>query len=153
MARHDLPANLHAIMDAKGIPRRGRGALLAKMLDVTQPAAHKWLQGDSVPDLEKLLALAQWAGLTVDDLLRPKIANRLEEPTARYGRQLSDDEQRLIDAYRACSDEARTMIQAAAQAGLQHAADSEPAGASPATTRDLPPGGFLKITKVTKSTG
>lgn len=43
---------------------------LAEKLDVSRQSVSKWETGQSVPDLDKIIKLADLFGVTVDDLVR-----------------------------------------------------------------------------------
>ena len=46
---------------------------LAKKLDVSRQAISKWETGTTIPDLEVLLKISKLYGITINDILEPKI--------------------------------------------------------------------------------
>lgn len=46
---------------------------LAKKLDISRQAVSKWETGTAVPDLEVLLQISKLYGITINDILEPKI--------------------------------------------------------------------------------
>lgn len=54
---------------------------LAARLDVSRQSVSKWETGQSVPDLEKLIKLADLFGITVDELVREGERPRPPEPS------------------------------------------------------------------------
>src|ERR1700754_872095 len=65
----------------KQLPARGRQTQLAKLFKVSQQAARKWLDGRSYPETDKIVAIADWAGVNVNWLLQgvgPKHGNRVD---------------------------------------------------------------------------
>lgn len=71
-------SRLKELCDEEGLPEHGRQTALAKRFDVSQQAVKKWLSGESLPELEKLILLANWARVNVSWLAQgvgPKRAN------------------------------------------------------------------------------
>jgi hypothetical protein len=67
-------ARLAEICTDQGLTPRGRQAALVRMLkgrqvDVTQPAVKKWFDGDSLPDMEKCIEIAQWGRVCFEWLM------------------------------------------------------------------------------------
>lgn len=52
------------------LPVRGRQTALAKQFGVSQQAARKWLDGASFPEVDKLVAMAEWFDVNVNWLLQ-----------------------------------------------------------------------------------
>ncbi len=46
---------------------------LAKKLDISRQAVSKWETGTAIPDLEVLLKISKLYGITINDILEPKI--------------------------------------------------------------------------------
>lgn len=46
---------------------------LAKMLDISRQAVSKWETGTTVPDLEVMLRLSKLYGVTINDILEPRV--------------------------------------------------------------------------------
>ena len=60
---------------------RGRQTALAKTFGVSPNAARKWLLGDGMPELDMVVRIANWAGVTVTWLLQgvgPKRSDHAE---------------------------------------------------------------------------
>lgn len=81
----EFSKRLNQALDEKGIPERGRTTLLSKQFSVTPKAANKWLNGESMPETEKLINIALWLGKSIEWLLTGKqITNNTKHqiPTA-----------------------------------------------------------------------
>ena len=62
------------------LPERGRQTQLARQFSVSQQAVKKWLDGVSYPEMETIIAIADWADVNVNWLLQgagPKRGNRM----------------------------------------------------------------------------
>ena len=82
---------------------------LAAAVGLTQQAVAKWEKGISEPDSGTLLKLADYFGVTVDYLLgRSDTGTQKEKPTVKDD-ELSDEEQELINLYRAATPEMRKI--------------------------------------------
>jgi len=71
LRREDFSRRLNEALDARGYPpkNRGRQTALADAMDVSQGAARKWLEGESFPDLDKIVDLALKLKINSDWLL------------------------------------------------------------------------------------
>ena len=49
---------------------------LAKEIGVSKQLISRWEQGDEIPDLHHLMALSDWFGISLDELLRKRINYR-----------------------------------------------------------------------------
>ncbi|MBQ4164687.1 MAG: helix-turn-helix transcriptional regulator, partial [Turicibacter sp.] len=49
---------------------------LAEEIGVSKQLISKWEQGDEIPDLHHLMALSDWFGISLDELLRKRINYR-----------------------------------------------------------------------------
>lgn len=79
--RRAFAERLAEICTDKGLPAHGRQTKLAKLFGVTQAAARKWLNGVTYPEMEKLVAIADWADVNINWLLQgagPKRGNRID---------------------------------------------------------------------------
>ena len=54
-------ARLNLVCTNQGMPEHGRQTALAKLLQISQKGAAKWLNGDGWPNKEKILRIAAWA--------------------------------------------------------------------------------------------
>lgn len=65
---------LNHALDINGIPTKGRGRQLvvAKMFNVSQKGASKWLEGQAFPEQERLIAIAERLKVNVEWLLTGK---------------------------------------------------------------------------------
>ena len=52
---------------------------LAAALGLTRQAVSRWERGESLPDTENLIALADLYGVTLDELVRPQAQDLAEE--------------------------------------------------------------------------
>lgn len=67
---------------------------LANILGVTQQAVGKWEKGNSQPDTETLLKLAQYFGVSTDVLLGTQVLeNKLEPVSAKFLQQFAPENQ------------------------------------------------------------
>lgn len=60
--RIDFAKRLNEALDEMAIPVRGRAVLLASKFEVSAKAAGKWLNGESIPEMTKLIDIALWLG-------------------------------------------------------------------------------------------
>lgn len=69
--RKQFSANLNRICDRISIPKSGAGraTILAGMCSMSVPAAHKWLTGGSLPELDKLPRICTILKCTTDELI------------------------------------------------------------------------------------
>jgi transcriptional regulator with XRE-family HTH domain len=63
-------SRLKEVCEDEGLPERGRQTALAKRFSVSQQAAKKWLSGESLPELDKVISIANWADVNVVWLLQ-----------------------------------------------------------------------------------
>jgi len=106
--RTDFAQRLVEVCEDMNLPARGRQTQLAKKFGVSQQAARKWLDGIAYPEIDKLVAMADWANINVNWLLQgvgPKHGNRvdakalvLDEAVKLLPRELGLD---LVDNLRA----------------------------------------------------
>ncbi len=68
-ARHAFAQRLTEICVDKGVKDHGKQRFLAGLLKVSQPAVGKWFNGDSFPELDKMVQLADWASVNLDWLM------------------------------------------------------------------------------------
>ena len=95
---------MNEICDDMQVPERGRQSALGQTFGVSQKGARKWLEGEAFPRWEHLVAITEWANVTVDWLVGGRGPKRLEslypsESIARtvdVMRQLNPDQQALI---------------------------------------------------------
>lgn len=81
-----------AILDKANIPRKGKGRLrvLAKMFNVSDKGARKWIEGEAIPGIEKLIEIVaklNETGVTVEWLLTENPAyapERIQESNPGY---------------------------------------------------------------------
>ena len=79
---------------------------LAEQLNVSRQAVSKWERGESLPDIGNIMALADLYGVTVDELLRGKVARR-DAVEADKGAATADaDEEGLGNGKAASTDNA-----------------------------------------------
>lgn len=82
MPKQEFAARLHQALDSRGAPPRhyGRGAEVARRCGISPTAAAKWLNGESYPDLERAIALAEWLGVSVEWLYTGRGARDVARP-------------------------------------------------------------------------
>lgn len=91
-----LRENIKLLRTQKGISQEQ----LANHLNVVRQTVSKWEQGKSVPDADLLIAMADYFGVSVAELLGSKIEGDGQEPSdiaealARINAQLASTEQR-----------------------------------------------------------
>ena len=73
----------------------------------------RWEQGVNEPDIDSIIMLADFYGVSVDELLGSSFAPERDDG-------LSPDERRLVDLYRRCSEKGRETLMGVAEvtAGL-----------------------------------
>lgn len=68
--REEFGARLIEVCADMELPERGRQTKLAKLFGVSQQAVRKWLDGEAFPEMDKVLAIAEWAQVNVNWLLQ-----------------------------------------------------------------------------------
>ena len=83
----DFPSRLNQALDAAGFAPEGAGRqqALAKKLDVSQQAAGKWLRGETLPELGRVIEIALFTGRNVEWLLTGRGPARARRPAATTG--------------------------------------------------------------------
>lgn len=76
-----LGNNIYLLRTRKGLSQGD----LAEALNVSRQSISKWETGSATPDLDKLLALCDLFGVTLDELVRGEVA---EEPTAPVAEEI-----------------------------------------------------------------
>ncbi len=64
--RKDFTGRLKDALAENGVAMWGAGVRLAKIAGVTPKATNKWLNGESMPSRAKMLAIAEWLGVSVE---------------------------------------------------------------------------------------
>lgn len=83
---------------------------LADELNVSRQSISKWESGQTVPELEKIVAMSQIFGVTTDYLLKPSEIDELSVKTDRLEKQ----QQELLDREKRRSKIARCLMYSAA---------------------------------------
>ena len=73
-----LGTNIYLLRTRKGLSQGD----LAEALDVSRQSVSKWETGGATPDLDKLLALCDLFGVTLDELVRGEVAEAPTTPVA-----------------------------------------------------------------------
>lgn len=86
VTKHDLQAfsgRLNRALDEYGVPPKGKGrqGAVAKLFQVSQKGARKWLEAEGMPDTKKLPGICEELGVRLEWLLRG------EEPMRARGKQ------------------------------------------------------------------
>ena len=81
---------------------------VAITLGVSAPSVANWERGKTNPTHENLVRLAELFGVSVDYLLG--LSDEPNAPAPEVARPLTDDEQILLDRYRALSDEDKEAV-------------------------------------------
>lgn len=94
-------ARLNRILDAiDGFPRKGAGrqVQLGKDWDVTQKAARKWLEAESIPELTRLMAMARRYGVNFEWLTtgRGVMTNTAHSTPQKDNAQMIDADQSTV---------------------------------------------------------
>ena len=78
----DFPSRLNQALDAAGFAPEGAGRqqALAKKLEVSQQAAGKWLRGETLPELARVIEIAVFTGRNVEWLLTGRGPERALRP-------------------------------------------------------------------------
>lgn len=88
---------------------------LAAVLFVNQTAVSQWERGVTIPNNQMLIKLSKMYGVSIDYLLGtsnerlPPDSRQRKEPPAE-SEELSDDELRLLSAYRAASGKRKEAV-------------------------------------------
>lgn len=97
-----LRENIKLLRTQKGISQEQ----LANHLNVVRQTVSKWEQGKSVPDADLLIAMADYFGVSVAELLGSKLERKQGEPSeiaealARINAQLAATEQRRKNGWK-----------------------------------------------------
>ena len=71
--KREFSIRLHEICDGMGVqPVPGRQTALAKIFTISQEAARKWLEGESIPTFERQDQICEWAKVNYEWLMRGK---------------------------------------------------------------------------------
>jgi len=129
---------LNAILDKAGIPPKGKGrqGALAKIFNVSDKGARKWIEGESIPTMAKIATIVErfrYTGVTAEWLLTgnesyaPNRNEDLEtkEDTPLYTAQLfgglSDEAIEFAKAWQELCPEQRAVLTATAKAFIHSA--------------------------------
>ncbi|MGN0327248.1 MAG: helix-turn-helix transcriptional regulator [Lachnospiraceae bacterium] len=89
---------------------------LASLLNVSNGAVGMWETGKRQPDLNMILNIAKFFDVSVDYLLGIEHSKEINNLNFQIdGRQLSPDEESLLQAFNQCSEECRQYLIAKAQ--------------------------------------
>lgn len=80
-AREAFAARLAEICAEKGLRDHGRQAELGRILKVSQPAVGKWFNGETFPDLDRMVEISEWAGVNLEWLMTGRGPKRSVHPT------------------------------------------------------------------------
>lgn len=67
--RRAFAERLAVIAESKGFKERGRQAEVARVCQVTQPAAKKWFDGDALPGMDHCVTIAEWGNVSFEWLI------------------------------------------------------------------------------------
>lgn len=67
--KQEFATRLNEAMAEKGLPERGRAKLLADKFSVSPKAAGKWVKGEAIPEMEKLIDISRFLDRTIQWLL------------------------------------------------------------------------------------
>lgn len=97
-------ARLREVCDDMQLPEHGRQTALARRFGVTQGATKKWLNGDGYPNIDKIVAICQWAGVNVNWLIMgagPKRTDVVETKVLILGEAIAampkSDREQVLD--------------------------------------------------------
>jgi hypothetical protein len=79
---HELEAfsrRMHEICDDMKLPVHGRQSGLAKLFNVSQKGARKWLEAESFPRWEHIIRITGWAGVTVEWLVTGREPKKIDQ--------------------------------------------------------------------------
>lgn len=67
----DFATRINEVCDDMGVPPKGqaRQSTLAKIFDVSQKGARKWLEGEGFPEFRNCIRIALWADVNIEWLL------------------------------------------------------------------------------------
>lgn len=70
-ARITFARRLNELCDEKGVPPKhhARQIVIGKLFDVSANGARKWLEGESTPQYETCVKIAEWAGVNFEWLM------------------------------------------------------------------------------------
>ncbi|MFJ9531238.1 hypothetical protein [Herbaspirillum sp. NPDC101396] len=101
---NEFARRMNEICGDMQLPERGRQTALGQIFKVSQKGARKWLEGEAFPRWEHIVAITEWADVTVDWLVAGRGPKRLttlypSESIARtveVMKQLDPEQQALV---------------------------------------------------------
>lgn len=75
-ARQEFAKRLAEVCSDKGVKEHGRQRHIAGLLKISQPAVGKWFNGESFPDLDNMVQLAEWGEVSLDWLMTGRGAKK-----------------------------------------------------------------------------
>lgn len=88
--REAFSKRLNEICDDMGVPPKGDGRQLrlAKRFEVNQKGARKWLEGEAMPQMTTMIAIARWADVNIEWLItgrgEKRNTNVVQQPVSPY---------------------------------------------------------------------
>lgn len=70
--KRDFSNRLHELCNNKEVPVQGRQTAVAKIFKISQEAARKWLEGESIPTFERQDQICEWGSVNYEWLMRGK---------------------------------------------------------------------------------
>ena len=68
--KRDFSNRLHELCNDKEMSVQGRQTAVAKIFKISQEAARKWLEGESIPTFERQDQICEWAKVNYEWLMR-----------------------------------------------------------------------------------
>lgn len=68
--KREFSNRLHELCTDKGVPVQGRQTAVAKIFKISQEAARKWLEGESIPTFERQDQICKWAEVNYEWIMR-----------------------------------------------------------------------------------
>lgn len=97
--RADFARRFNEVLDAAGVPRKGRQANVGKTLRVSQKGSRKWLKGIALPELWRIAEIAATYNTTESYLLWGK-ATEVDVNLERISRLIIVLEQLLVENHK-----------------------------------------------------
>lgn len=110
----NFPVRLHLAFDQTAIkPGRSRTTEVATRFGVSRETVRLWFSGAAMPELSRLVEIADFCGVNIDWLarnrgdMRHRPLNAVAETHAAYGSMLSSDEHLVVHAMRSMDERRR----------------------------------------------
>ncbi|MBS4989859.1 helix-turn-helix domain-containing protein [Anaerotruncus colihominis] len=101
---------------------RGGKAALSRFTGASSGSVSEWCSGDKEPSLRHVIKIAEFYGMSLDELLAPTLAKESIKKEPAF--VLSEDERELLDCFKKMSSEQRAAMLTTARAFVPSAQEA-----------------------------